>query len=783
MSVEIPAIIEYVRFRNPEGFGILSANLNAHSSKYNAELENVISKNIPPSKSKFNRFSKYDNFTITVNMLKPEENLEGQQCIFIGDFFTHPKYGPQFKSEFYYLDEPVTEAGLQMYLMTLPNIKEVRSKQIIKKFGVKETIRILDEDPYKLVVIRGITEPRIEPIKKEWDKGKTLRELYVWLSEHGITPKIGQKVYDLWGIESKAVLSENPYKLTEIQGIGFVQADKLAHKILDSVPWDYRMVACIQYVLNSSLYKDSNLCMLYSLLKNKVLELLGKCDQENNLQQGSVKRYTSMISKVIKDNLEIFTAVKENTDAGKTYIYLRSIWDKEKSIAKFIYDRHDHERKKAECTDKDIEDAEEDLSKLTGQNITLDDTQKEAVKSAFNHKISNITGSGGSGKSTICRCIYFLAKKKRLSVRLMSPTGKAAQVLSDKTKGNAATIHRSLKMVPGDEYAKEDIGEDIVIIDEFSMVGIDTLFALLDAMSNNLWGNIILVGDSNQLPSVSPGNFLSDITNSGCANVVELDKIHRQDENSYITIIANEIAKGNHTEIPENASDIKWFDINPDTFSDDIQKFVTYFMKKKDILDLQIISPMYKGQCGVNEINNAIQKLMATNNGTMEQFIRREFKYFHVGDRIIQTQNNYNKQIFNGDMGVIDELGCKVIDPAKSDVKEHYVIVKFYNDLITFVGDEINQLQLAWAITVHKFQGSSSPYISFVMAAEQKIMMSKELVYTSFTRAEKYLIIYGDRRMLQIVPDKSIIKKRYTNLCNMTTELRENRQVLRVLGE
>jgi len=773
MSIEIPAVVEHVRFRNDSGFGILSASLNVHSAKFGSEIEDAILSNL--------KVTKYDSFAITVNMLKPQEKIEGQQCIFIGDFYTHPKYGSQFKAEFYYLDDPADEEGLQAYLMTLPNIKQVRSQEIINMFGVKGTIQVIEEDIYKLTAISGLTEQRIEAIKEKWEKDKTLRLLYMWLSEHGIGPKIGREAYALWGTDSKNVISENPYRLTDIKGTSFVLADNLAHKVLDIVPINYRIEACIKYQLTNNLYRDSNLCIPYQTLRNNVKDLLIKCDSQNEFANQNAASYLNEVANVLRDNKDLFTAVRVKD--GNAYIYLTSIWKKEKAIAEFIYNRCNYEKKKTECTDQDIDMAEKDLIKVTGKNITLDDTQKQAVKSAFNHKVTIITGGGGTGKSTICRCIYFLAKQKRLSVRLMSPTGRAAQVLSDKTKGQASTIHRSLKMIPGDDLAKEQISEDIITVDEFSMVGIDTLYPMLHAMEENEWGNLIFVGDSNQLPSVSPGNFLSDIIESGCANVVKLDRIHRQDENSYISLLANKLAKGNSIEIPENASDLKWYDVNPDTFSNSIRDFVNYFIAKKDIADLQILAPMYKGKCGVNAINEVIQEMMAEINNTTDQFLKREFKYFHKGDRIIQTKNNYNKQIFNGDMGTIVDLGQKVIDRKKSDVKEDYVIVEFYNDEIMFIGDEINELQLAWCITIHKYQGSQSPYVVFMMTAEARNMMTKELVYTAFTRAEKYLIIYGNKQMLQIAPQKSVIKERYTNLKNMIIEMKENRKILEVLGE
>ena len=777
--MEIPAIIERVIFRNNNGFAVLAANLNAYSSHYTKDLEDIVF-----SKCKKNE---YDNFIITVGMLEPNENPVGKQYIFIGDFVTS-KYGDQFKSEFCYQDKPNTTDGLRAYLQTLPNIKEVRSAAIIERFGLEGTIDILDNNPNKLIEINGITERRIPPIKAAWDREKALRELYAWLSEHNVQPKLGRKIYQKWGSASLSMLQANPYQLIEIEGIGFVTADNIAHKIMDSIPISFRTKACMQYLLIENLHKNSNLCMPLEDLKNALRDKLAECDKTNGIQS-PIEQHVSCMGRCIKDNLKIFTAVKEVNVDGKTvsgiYVYLKPIWEKEKYIAEALNNRrHLDNREKEECTDEDIESSEKDITAFSGRSIHLDDCQKAAIQSAFEHKLTVITGGGGTGKSTICRCIFYLAQEKGLSVRMMSPTGKAAQVLTNKTKCGAATIHRSLRMKPDNDYPGELIKEDIIIIDEMSMVGIDTMFAIMAAMAENPWGNIIFVGDCNQLPSVSPGNFLSDIMNSGCANVVKLDKIHRQDENSYISVIANKISNGIVTSIPEQATDIKWHESRADEFEKVIAKAVkTYLDKGNDIADLQVMAPKYKGFCGVNKTNQIIQDMMAKINNSEDKILQKDLNKFYLNDRVIQTKNDYDKDVFNGDMGIVAALGELVQNPDVSDKKDRFVTVNFYGEEKTYFEDDIDQLRVAWCITVHKYQGSQSPNIFFVMSQEANMMMTKELVYTAFTRAEKHLDIYGNSGMLQLAPTRSSIRKRYTNLNKIIKELRENRKLLHVLEE
>jgi exodeoxyribonuclease V alpha subunit len=771
--MELPVVVERVVFRKENGFAILAANLNPDSGKYDPSMEDVVAPYI--------KKDGYNNFTITLGDMDPHENSDGGQYIFVGEFVTHEKFGNQFKAEFYYKDAPTTEDGLKVYLMSLPNIKGRRSTAILRRFGVAETLRILDEDPMRLKEINGLTEPRIKRIVEVWKKEKGRRELYMWLSEHGVDPKVGKKVYNKWGEKSLQILQTNPYELIEIKGFTFIKADQIAHKIFEEVSKDKRMTACIRFVLMADIHKNSNLCMPYSAIKRETIEVLGKCNESLGKKE-SLTEYYELLPKCIKENLNSFAAIR-NIHEKNAYIYLREIWNKEKFIADNIYHKSKSDVSVPECTEQDMQDAEIDVSKFSHREIKLDETQKQAIKSAFENKITVITGSGGTGKSTICRCIFHLAEEKKLAVRMMSPTGKAAQVLAEKTSYPAETIHRSLKLKPGDELPRERIVEDIIVIDEISMVGIDTMYAIMVAMEENLWGNIVLVGDSNQLPSVSPGNFLSDIIKSGCVNVVKLDRIHRQDANSYISLLADDVAKGKIVDIPETASDIHWNDINgARNFEDRIRGVVRNFIDSGNNIDaLQIISPMYKGDCGVNKINEAIQDMMADINGTKDNHLARGFSLFYVGDRVIQTVNNYDKEVFNGDMGKVVDVGRKIIKPQESDEEDDFVAVNFYGNEHIYFGEEIEQLKLAWCITVHKFQGSQSPNIIFVMADEARILMSKELLYTAMTRAEKNLEIYGHINMFKLAPTKSVVRKRYTNMNDMIIEMKESRKIFEVL--
>ena len=790
--MDLPVVVEKLVFRNDKGFCILACSLNPYSAKYKPELEDVITQNV--------KRNSYNNFTITASMLDAHEKMEGRQYVFTGKFVKHEKFGDQFKADFGYQDQPTTNEGMESYLQTLPNIGPVRAAEMIKKFGIAEINRIMDEEPKKLMEINGITEARVPPIKQAWDRENSLRELYMWLNDHGINPKLAKKIYDTWGLDSFRVLTHDPYKLTEIKGIGFIRADQIAHKIFIEVPKDIRTVACMRSVLEDNLRHNSNLCMPYNAFTLATMEDLREGSEQNDpTHQFDEKGYKKLIPECIKKNLNVFVAVKNLVAEGNlVFVYLKVIWEKEKYIAKSIYDRgreieqDETEQKdnpnaqpeynRFECDDEDLVEAEKDASEFSGRQIKLDEYQKVAIKSVFDNNISVITGGAGTGKSTICRCICYLGEEKGLSVRNMSPTGKAARVLSEKTGMTAETIHRSLKMKPDDDLPREEITNDIVIIDEFSMVGVDTMYAVMVALKQNPLAHIVIVGDPNQLPSVSPGCFLKDVIESRCANVVKLDKIHRQDENSFIPVLAHDISIGRVVEVPENATDIKWYNLTAaETFDITLRKVVKAFVRENSIDDLQVIAPMYKGMYGINRTNEIMQDLASEINNTKGTAFVRGFSTIYVGDRMIQLENNYDKEIFNGDMGKVVDVGRKALNPNVSNEQKDYVVVNFYGNNLTYVGDEIDQLRLAYCCSIHKFQGSQSPYVLFILPSEASIMASKELVYTAMTRASKRLDIYGHMNIFRLAPTKSTIKLRYTNMNNIIKEFRENSKILRIL--
>lgn len=779
-KLEIPVIINYVRFRAENGFAILNVRLNTLSDRYDSKLVNKCREGLGLRKTK-----SLDDFFVTIGIFGENEDPREGEYVFVGEFSSHPKYGTQFKAEFYFQDSPKTQLSLKKFLMTLPYIKESISKLIIDKFGVEGTLDVLNNNPKKLLKVKWITETKLPFIIEAWKKRKHLKEIYEWFLDRGVSISRVEAIYLKWGEKSISVISDNPYALTELRGVGFIEADQVANRIDPNCSLSKRMVACIQYVISQDAKSNGNLCSLVSYVKVEAGDILSKCDKmlkKNN----PASYYSTRVNSILLNNLDKFEIIK-NINTGNVYVYDRRVWEKEQEISSILYKRSKDIFGCESVSDDEIKEAEKDVEELLGFPVKLDECQKRGVISAFSSKITVVTGGGGTGKSTICRCICYLAHKKKKTVRLMSPTGKAAQVLSEKTDREANTIHRSLKFAPGHDLPDDFVTEDILIVDETSMSGIDTFYAIMKATEGSAKTNIVFVGDANQLPSVSPGSFLSDLINSGCANVVKLEQIHRQSENSFISLIANKISKGEVCkEIPSNADDIRMIAVSSSKPEELIGKVFDDFINTNVPLEnIQFMAPMYKGDWGVNRVNAILQQKVSEINETQHNFVELQFKEkMFVGDRVIQTENNYNMGVFNGDMGYIIDCGKKPKDPYKNNNAETFIKVDYGNNLrIEYFGEEINQVRLAWCITVHKFQGSQSPHIVFIMHNEANIMMYRELVYTAFTRAEKMLTIIGHASILPTVSDRSLLRKRNTHLDVFIRERRENKSIIKILSE
>jgi len=672
--------------------------------------------------------------------------------VFSGVIHDHARFGSQFKSNYFFPDVPTSEKLMRQYLDCMPQVGPVRARMMVDRFGEARIPDIIENNHEMLIEIDGITEERALEISEKWMEDRTLRDTYIWMCKHDIPVDYASRVIKVVG--KKDVISkieDNPYILTAVKGIGFKMADTIAHRILENVPGDMRVLYCVQFILGEA-KRDGHLCVPATTMSRVVEEQLAEFKPQEDFE--------NIFGSVIASK---FVLVRNE---GRTFVYMPSVFRDEREVASnlvaMIANKSDYE-----ATDDDIAYAENELASYMGEeSITLDGLQADAVRGAFNSKVSVISGGGGTGKSTICRCIHTIAVKKGLDTLFLTPTGAAAKVLAEKTSTEAMTIHRALGMRPGSPPEPDhEIGANIVIIDEFSMVGIDTFPYLLDAILSPRVTNIVFVGDPQQLPSVSAGSFLSEIIGSGLADVIILDRIHRQSDSSYIPVVADEISKGMYSGIPHDAIDVTLIDaVDDHAAASTARKAVADYMDRNGTLDgLQVLSPMYKGPAGVDSLCEAIQEMVI---GEGKEAMSYKNSRYYVGDRVMQMTNNYDKDVYNGNIGNVIEFGTKYVNPG--DQRESkFIVVNYDGREVEYTESQIDEIRVCWCCTIHKYQGSQVEHVIMMACRSHFRMMSRELVYTGMTRASDRLQIIGLESMIDRANSVSIIKKRFSHTGEM----------------
>lgn len=754
-DIYFPAICTRELYRNEaNNYAIFGAEINAQSkyfdaSKYPAE------------------WVKTANAIVTTKSFNEFKEIINKPMVFSGKIVVHKKYGKQFEAWGCFVDNPTDIRGMENYLATLPHIGVERAKLLMKHIPVNEMGDVIENDIGRIVVLKiGLTEDRMNLVREKWLKDVAMREVHMWIARHNISPLIGEKIISEWKEKTIEIIEADPYKLTSISGIGFKTADDIAYRVLDPVPAEKRVEAALGHVLNEATQEEGHLCLTYDLIKKRTLELLIGKDPGND--------YKKLIESAIvsKDPLR-FSAVR--TIDKNLFIYRSETWRKVRGIAESLSLLAKSQSSFA-CSDSDITLAENELQRYYGKpEFRLNDLQKEAIKSAFEKKLTVLTGGGGTGKSTICRAIVKISELRdiqsgRLSVSLMAPTGKAAKVLTRKTSLKASTIHKALGLMPGATETSVSINSNILIVDEFSMCGLDTVYAIFAALKGNPGCNVVFVGDPQQLPSVSPGNFLADIIESKVANVVKLNTIYRQSEKSFITTVADLVAKGRAIGIPREAEDIEIKEI---VNGDDIVRLACEAMRKHledggSVDEIQMLSPQYAGPAGVDRINAALQQMIAERNNVVEKMFAGS-SLFYVGDKVMQLKNDYEKDVYNGDIGIVKAAGQKMFE---SENLEPFISVDFEDrGIVVYRTGDFSEIKPAWCITVHKFQGSQCRKIVFVMYKGHSYMLNRELVYTGITRAEKHVLILGNEDVIPRASRISVIKKRNTTLVDEIQEL------------
>jgi len=653
------------------------------------------------------------------------ESIEVGDCVVCsGDWKQHPRYGPQFQVQVVEVDIPRDVAGIQEYLdRHFMWIGPVLSKKLTDKFG--DTIfQVLEESPEKLAQISGITPDRASSIHKEYMTIKQDREHDIFLATNGITARMRDKLVAEYGSKQDAVkiVSENPYELSDtIWGVGFKKCDAIAGVMGIAKDSSHRIRSGVNWVLGEASEGEGHCYLPEKELLTRSIEVLG-------VHQDHIKQ---MIEYGVQDK----RLVRVNDG-----IYRRDLYQAEKEVSESI---------------RKLVVARSPRSRNLHPAITagLDETQTYAVRMALDSRISIVTGFPGTGKTHTVQRI--LAAMEGKVIELAAPTGKAAKRMAEMCGRPARTIHRLLQYSPqiGDFLRNRDnpIEADAIIIDESSMIDIRLMASLMDAVTERK--KIIFVGDVNQLPSVGPGQVLNDMIQSGCMPVTYLTQLYRQDYDSLINVNAQRIHRGEKLELSSTQGDF-WFIPEEDPHAipgliiKAVEKIPQQFGFTHD--DIQVLCPQKKGPVGTGELNKILQPIL---NPAGEKL---EGVPFRSGDRVIQTRNNYNLEIFNGDIGVV------------RSVDKDYLYIQF-DDIsgkrnVAYPLTDLDDLQAAWALTVHKSQGSEYPVVIIPVHTTNYVMLKRNLLYTAITRARKLVVLVGTMKAVNVAIRTIDTSRRYTGL-------------------
>ena len=676
----------------------------------------------------------------------------GEMVSLDGEWVNHPKFGHQFKVEKYETIIPATAHGIEKYLGSglIKGIGPMMAKRIVAKFGV-ETLDIIESQIGKLSEVPGIGQGRVKMIRSAWIEQKEIRNVMIFLQDQGVSTTYAAKIYKQYGPESINVVKNNPYRLaTDIFGIGFKTADRIAENV--GIPKDspLRAEAGILYVLNE-LSNDGHVYYPYDPLIEECKEILD-IDREKIVQALAAVAYQKKI--VIEDlnpDLENFRENNKAVYLTKFHVCERGIAGRLQCLIKMPKYLRTLDMNKA------ILWVQEQLE------IPLADKQIEAIKTAIEEKVMILTGGPGTGKTTIVKAIIKIYEKLGKEIMLAAPTGRAAKRLYETTNREAKTIHRLLEFQPknGSFKKNEDtpLKTDVLIVDEASMIDTVLMHHLLKAVP--LYATLILVGDIYQLPSVGAGNVLKDLIDSGTLKVVELIEIFRQAQKSLIVTNAHRINQGQmptSVQAPEGTLLDFYFiqDNEPEKVLARILELVKERIPQRfgfdPISEVQVLTPMHRGLLGAANLNAELQKEL---NSSPKELTRGD-KIFKLNDKVMQIRNNYDKEVFNGDIGRVCGL----------DLEEQEMRVNFDGREVAYDFSELDELVLAYAISVHKSQGSEYPAVIVPVVTQHYMLLQRNLLYTAVTRARKLVVLIGTRKALAIAVKNDKVQKRYTRLAD-----------------
>ena len=686
---------------------------------------------------------------------------EGERVMMTGDMVVNRSFGEQFKATSVKVSPPTGRESMVKYLSggLFKGVGEKTALAIVSYFGEK-TFEIIEFAPQELVKVRGVSRAKAESIGEQYGRFRSMQQTIIFLQSYDISLNLALKIYKTYEGLTEQVVRSNPFRLIEdVDGVGFATADMLALAMGIEKDSTFRINAAIVHVLKSAASTKGHTYLPAGMLLRETMKLLA-FDEDRE----------SVVLAVL-DEMQLDGTLVYLNDYRMNGVMLKTYYNLEKSIAKNLF------RLMETGIRLDL-DLEEEISAFEKkQGVTLHSAQREAITAAVNNGCVVITGGPGTGKTTIIKCIIELLQGKGYSFALTAPTGRAAKRMSEATGAEAKTIHRLLELHAGDYSSEVKIDAEVIIVDEISMADEYVFNALLRAVP--VGGKLILVGDKDQLPSVGAGNILADIIASGKIPVKYLTHIYRQSADSHIALFAHMINGGNVPEFDNKSRDF-FFDNVPaeegnvvtDVISLCTERLPRYFAL--DPSEVQVLAPLKKGEGGVEELNAELQKVVNAPSQEKKELMHGG-RIFREGDRVIHMVNNYHlgwvlrkgegfeigEGVFNGDIGKVSE-----VDRAEAEIKVQFEDGK----VATYTAGDLDELALAYAISVHKSQGSEFSVAVVAISRYNPIVTSRNLLYTAITRAKRAVVLVGDRQHVIKMIKNNYTEKRHTALTRFLTD-------------